>query len=197
MRFAPNVGNLLALFFFFFVFFSHVPSARQTENLRAPAPPPPPPPTPSASGDKGRPNSPAPVLAVPGNLQGPGRGSAAADRPGGRVPWFRRSTPIRKAAQGGGPRRRGDGQGNRREAQGGFGEKYKALLDVLKAKLPDVKTFGSRPGSRRVAAVLVADEHAMSAHAGAPAAADGPGRRSPAVQGVSWRSTPITRRCRP
>jgi len=43
-------------------------------------------------------------------------------------------------------------------------EKYKALLDVLKAKLPDVKDVRLTARLKESAAVLVADEHAMSAH---------------------------------
>jgi molecular chaperone HtpG len=43
-------------------------------------------------------------------------------------------------------------------------EKYKALLDVLKSKLPDVKDVRLTARLKESAAVLVADEHAMSAH---------------------------------
>ena len=43
-------------------------------------------------------------------------------------------------------------------------EKYKALLDVLKGKLPDVKDVRLTARLKESAAVLVADEHAMSAH---------------------------------
>ena len=43
-------------------------------------------------------------------------------------------------------------------------EKYKALLDVLKGKVPDVKDVRLTARLKESAAVLVADEHAMSAH---------------------------------
>jgi molecular chaperone HtpG len=43
-------------------------------------------------------------------------------------------------------------------------EKYKALLEVLKGRLPDVKDVRLTARLKESAAVLVADEHAMSAH---------------------------------
>ncbi len=69
-------------------------------------------------------------------------------------------------------------------------EKYKALLDELKGKLPDVKDVRLHARLKESAAVLVADEHAMSATWSACSSGWAVARRCRRPS-ASWRSTPI------